>query len=153
MTVWRITHERYQADAFSGLGAERYGGRFNSPGHRLVYTASSISLALLELLVQANSRERLKQHVCIPATFDGEWVEQPSVDALPAGWNARPYGRASQAFGDQWLREQRSLVLSVPSIVNPYERNCLINPAHPYFGRIELGEPVPAPFDSRLARQ
>lgn len=153
MTAWRIVRSRHVATAFSGIGAEQYGGRFNSIGRKLLYCAGSISLALLELLVQANRRERLTDYVCTSITFDDAAVEFVESESLPAGWNARPYERASQDFGDQWLDAQRSLVLSVPSIVNPYERNYLINPLHPRFKEIETGEPFPAPFDPRLTRR
>ena len=47
MEAWRITRASRPADAFSGEGARLYGGRWNSPGIRLVYTAGSRSLAIL----------------------------------------------------------------------------------------------------------
>lgn len=151
MTVWRITHARHLESAFSGAGAEKWGGRFNAPGRRVIYTAGSISLAMLEMLVQANTRSRLVDHFCVSATFDDAFVEQLDAEALPAGWDARPYGKAPQEVGDRWLDEERSLVLGVPSIANPYERNYLINPSHARFPKVEIGKPFRAPFDPRLA--
>jgi RES domain-containing protein len=38
----------------------------------------------------------------------------------------------------------------VPSAVLPAERNILINPAHPDFGRIEVGKPENHALDQRL---
>lgn len=149
ITVWRIVDPKHAADAFSGIGAEILGGRFNSKGRRLVYTAGSVSLALLELLVQANKRSRLREYLCIPATFDASQVEVHDAD-LPNGWDARPYTHVSQHFGDRWLEEERSLVLRVPSVVVPQEYNYLINPAHPEMGTVEIGDAFPAPFDDRL---
>lgn len=150
MIVWRIIDSRHVDSAFSGIGTEKYGGRFNSKGRKVAYAAGSISLAMLEMLVQANKRNRLTNHVCISATFDDSMVEAVEAKELPAEWAARPYTHASQNFGDQWLDEERSLVLRVPSIVNPYERNLLINPLHPRFDEIEIGDSLPAPFDPRL---
>lgn len=150
MKVWRITDSRHVDSAFSGVGAEMFGGRFNSKGRRLVYAAESISLAMLEMLVQANRRSRLLDHVCIAATIDEEFIEIVKSSSLPLNWDARPYVKASQELGDRWLDEQRSPVLCVPSIVNPYERNFLINPMHPQFEEIRIGDPFPAPFDHRL---
>lgn len=150
ITVWRIVDPRYAADAFSSIGAEILGGRFNSKGRRLVYTAGSVSLALLELLVQANKRSRLRGYLCNPATFDASQVEMLDGDDLPEGWDARPYTRVSQDFGDRWLDEERSLVLRVPSVVVPQEYSFLINPAHPEVETIEIGEAIQAPFDERL---
>ena len=51
MVVWRICKARHVASAFSGIGAEKVGGRWNHKGERMVYTSSSLSLAALELFV------------------------------------------------------------------------------------------------------
>ena len=150
MTVWRIVDPAYLSTAFSGIGAERYGGRFNSKGRRAVYAAGSISLAMLEMLVQANKRRRLIGHLCISATFDDSQVETLKADELPDGWDARPYMRMSQDVGDAWLDEGRALVLRVPSVVIPQEYNYVINPLHSEAGLIKVGTPFPAPFDTRL---
>lgn len=150
MTSWRIVDERHLESAFSGIGAERYGGRFNSTGRGMIYTSGSISLAMLEILVQIKERRRLMNHWCIAATFDDELVERADVQHLPDDWDARPPRKDSQEFGDRWLDEQRSVVLAVPSVVNPYEYNFLMNPAHPRFPEIRLGDPFPAPVDLRF---
>jgi RES domain-containing protein len=55
-------------------------------------------------------------------------------------------------LGDEWVREGRSAVLRVPSVVVPHEPNYVLNPAHPGFGEIWIGTPEPVPFDVRLAR-
>ncbi len=150
ITVWRIVDPRYAADAFSGAGAEQTGGRFNSPGRRIVYAAGSISLALLEMLVQANKRSRLSGHLCIPAAFDEGFIETAEKEDLPVDWDFRPYGYVSQVYGDDWIQGLRSLVLRVPSIVVPQEYNYLINPLHPDFGAVKIGAAFEAPFDPRL---
>lgn len=118
-----------------------------------MYCAGSISLALLEMLVQVDKRRRLLGHSCISATFDDAFIEVVDLVSMPSRWDARPYEKTSQEFGDQWLDEARSLALSVPSIVNPYERNFLINPLHPDFEKIEIGSPFPVPFDPRLDKR
>ena len=56
--AWRIVKTRYSADAFSGEGARLYGGRWNSPGVAMVYTAGSKSLATLEVLVHLDMISR-----------------------------------------------------------------------------------------------
>ncbi|NBB87146.1 MAG: RES domain-containing protein, partial [Bacteroidetes bacterium] len=66
------------------------------------------------------------------------------------GWDDRPYGRASQAWGDTWIREQTSLALKVPSVVEPLESNYLINPGHPEVNRLDVGTPTPLSLDPRL---
>ncbi len=50
---------------------------------------------------------------------------------------------ATQRFGDEWIRKQRTLALAVPSVRLPYSINILINANHPDFNpaKIEhLGE-------------
>ena len=46
--VYRIVKRKFASVAFSGAGARLYGGRWNSPGVSMVYTSSTIALALLE---------------------------------------------------------------------------------------------------------
>jgi RES domain-containing protein len=150
VTVWRIVDPRYADRAYSGDGAEKFGGRFNGRGRKLVYASGSLSLALLELLVQAGRRERLAGHRCIPAGLPRDHIEVVTASDLPAGWDGRPYGRASQDFGDAWIASGRSLALQVPSVVNPFESNVLVNPLHPDFGELRIGRAVPLPLDPRL---
>ena len=151
VTDWRVTDRRHAATgaaAFTGDGAKVAGGRFNSVG--VVYTSGSLALAMLEVLVQANGRDRLRNHVYVPATFDEGAVEAATAAELPPGWDDVPDTAAAVAFGDAWLRSRRSLVLRVPSVVVPVEHNYLLNPEHPDFGNVLIGDPTPAPFDRRL---
>lgn len=50
MKVYRLTKRKYAND-LTGQGAKVVGGRWNSKGNSILYTASSVSLALLEVLV------------------------------------------------------------------------------------------------------
>jgi len=150
ITAWRITSEKYADTAFNGEGAKEYGGRFNSVGTLVVYTSESISLATLELLAKAGGRQRLSGRVVLPVTFDESQVIAYDAGDLPQGWDARPYGPASQQVGDEWIRAEESLVLRVPSVVVPEEHNYLINPKHPEFGELKFGEPRSLDPDPRL---
>ena len=150
LEVWRITAPEYADAAFSGEGARLWGGRFHSPGRRVVYASGSLALATLEVLAGANDRRRLRGYLAVGATFDEEHLEVVEASALPPGWDARPYTAVSQAVGDAWISEERSLALRVPSVVVPSEWNVLLNPAHPAFGEVVVGPPTVAPFDPRL---
>ena len=136
--------------AFSGEGAEEYGGRFNSVGIPIVYTSESVSLATLELLAKAGGRQRLSGRVVLPVTFEESQGIALDEEDLPEGWDDRPYGPASQQVGDKWIQSEESLVLRVPSVVVPEEHNYLINPEHPEFEELEIGEPRPLNVDPRL---
>lgn len=150
-TVWRITTRRFVGPAFSGEGARLFGGRWNRPGQSVVYTAESRSLALLEMLVQDDP---LRAHyVLIPAYLPpGVSIEIMEASALPQGWRAQAVREQLQVLGGEWLRQSRSCVLAVPSAVMPAESNFLINPLHPDFQSIMLGEPEPLDTDLRLTR-
>ena len=57
----------------------------------------------------------------------------------------------TQGVGVDWLHSNASLGLWVPSIVEPQERNLLINPAHPHYASVDVvTEILDFEFDSRL---
>ena len=51
ITAYRLVSPRWASTALSGEGARKYGGRWNSPGHSVVYLAESRALCALELLL------------------------------------------------------------------------------------------------------
>lgn len=51
LSAHRIFKTKYSGAWFEGEGAYRFGGRWNTPGTRIMYTASTLPLALLEVLV------------------------------------------------------------------------------------------------------
>ncbi len=145
--AYRILKRRFVGVAFSGEGARRYGGRWNSPGVAVVYTSSSISLAILEW------RARLTQwpapsSVLIRIEFDACLVWSPAK--LPGNWKRWPCTKITAAVGDDWVRSGRSAVLKLPSAIVPTEFNYVLNPAHPDFGKIKLGRPQFFKADLRL---
>lgn len=148
MEAGRITRARKTADAFSGEGARIFGGRWNSPGSRLVYTAGSRSLAILEVLAHLAKSAPLNGYVLYPVACDDSLVQ--ILGDLPPGWDAEPPNAASQSVGDEWVRSATHPVLSVPSAIVPEERNYLVNPAHPDFSRITIGRPAAFRIDPRL---
>ena len=44
----------------------------------------------------------------------------------------------------------RSCILEIPSVVVPHESNFILNPNHPEFGSLEVGEPISLETDLRL---
>ena len=147
--AWRIVKAAHAATAFDGEGARLFGGRWNSPGTRVVYTSGSLALAALESLVHLNPPVTFP-YAAIPVAFDEALVETVAVPALPAGWTEAPPPPATRLIGDQWVKRARSAVLCLPSIIIPAEPNYLLNPAHPDFGSITIGKPEPFSFDPRL---
>ena len=149
LAAWRIVKERHAATAFSGEGAFRYGGRWNSPGVRIVYTSGTKALAALETLVHLNPPVAFR-YVVFRVEFEEALVESVSTANLPSGWFDEPPPPAAQAIGDLWAKQARSPVLELPSVIIRGESNCLLNPAHPEFKHIAIGAPEGFAFDSRL---
>ncbi|HUR83449.1 MAG TPA: RES family NAD+ phosphorylase [Thermoanaerobaculia bacterium] len=147
ITAWRITRAMYADDAFSG--AMRIAGRWHSAGTRIVYTADSVALATLEILVHMASPS-IPAYVMIPCYFHEALVEEVDVTRLPANWNAHVSPPELRQIGDRWARERVSPVLRVPSAVIPIEFNYLLNPEHPDFGSVDVGEPRSFRLDPRL---
>jgi RES domain-containing protein len=144
---YRILKRRFVGSAFSGEGARRYGGRWNSSGVAVVYTSSVISLAILEW--RANLTQwPAPPSVIIEIEFDASLIWSPPK--LPAGWKRWPCPKTNAAVGDNWVRFGSSAVLKLPSAVVPEEFNYILNPAHPDFGRISIGKPRVFKADPRL---
>ena len=147
--VWRIVREDHRSAAFDGEGAWLFGGRWNSRGTRMVYTSITLSLAALETLVHLNPPVAFK-YVAIPIEFDEALVETVAAMDLPADWNEEPPPPSTAEIGDRWVRESRSAVLKLPSVIISAELNYLLNPGHSDFKRIRIGKPMPFSFDPRL---
>lgn len=146
--AWRIADGRF--DPFSPVGALLVGGRWNSPGQGVIYASLSYAGAMLECLAHAGIGRVPRTHVAVEISIaEAVGVERHNDSSLPAGWN-RADMREARAFGDAWLRERRSAVLVVPSVVARREGNVLVNPQHPDFSGIVAGRPEPVVWDARL---
>ena len=150
-TIWRIVTARFAASAFSGEGARLFGGRWNRKGLPVIYTAESQSLALLEMMVQDDP---LRAHYLLIPAFVSSDVSLRALEAPELGddWRALSARDRLQTFGNDWLQARESCILSVPSAVVPAERNFLVNPLHPDFLKISIGEAESLETDVRLLR-
>ena len=146
---WRIIREKHAAGAFSGEGARRFGGRWNSRGISVVYTSSTKSLAALEILVHLNPPVSFR-YVAVRIKFNDALIETIRSTTLPADWAAEPPSPSSQVIGDAWVQAGSSAVLAVPSAIVSDESNYLLNPAHPDFNKIMVSAPELFAFDRRL---
>jgi RES domain-containing protein len=75
LTTWRIVESKYKNKAFSGDGARLFGGRWNSKGLAVIYTAGSLALASIEMVINLPSPKLLEAFVRIPVNFDADLVE------------------------------------------------------------------------------
>jgi len=148
MLVWRISAARFVANALSGLGAAQSGARWNSRGTAIGYTADTVALAMLELLVHVDRSD-------VPVgmrllSFDLPDDAITSLDPLPPSWKKLPYSLQVRAIGDEWARSKSGLALRVPSAVARGHTNVLVNPAHPRFVEARRLVDEPLAFDDRL---
>ncbi len=153
LSAWRITKQKHAKSAFDGEGARLYGGRWNSPGTRMIYTAQSQSLAVLEVLVHLDSPELLKKYVLFEVSIDLSCMRDLDFSLLPRNWKADPAPAKVQAIGDDWVAGGSSAVLRVPSTLVPGESNFLLNPRHPDFAKLRIARAHPFQFDPRLTRR
>jgi RES domain-containing protein len=153
VSAWRITKRKHAKSAFTGEGARLYGGRWNSPGTAIIYTAESQSLAVLEILVHLDSPELLKKYMLFQVAIDQSYILDIDATTLPRNWRAEPAPRRVQTIGDDWVSKSTSAVLRVPSTLVPGENNFLLNPAHVDFRKLQISGPVPFHFDQRLTER
>jgi RES domain-containing protein len=150
--AFRLIKAKYAAEAFTGDGARRYGGRWNTAGTPVVYASSSIALAILEVLVNLEDAAELRHYRLAEARFESKLMRRLDPARLPANWRHDPAPPEVVALGQEWLVAGSSAVLEVPSAVVAEERNFLLNPRHPQFAQVTLMEPRSFAFDPRLGR-
>jgi RES domain-containing protein len=150
MKIWRICRERFASEAFSGEGARRFGGRWNSRGVPMVYASTSLALAAIELFVHLEPGQMPKDLVSIASELpEGEPGLRWETSVLPANWWSNELGPMRE-MGDLWIRGQQSLAVLVPSVPIQPEWNVLVNPLHPRIREVENESTQPFAFDARI---
>lgn len=151
MRLYRIVKTKHLSTAWSGTGAQLYGGRWNPPGKPVVYLATSISLAILEIMVHLQSSLLLQSYTLLSIDIPDEKLEQLDIDNLSEDWKDPLPPDSTQSLGEAWLQSASSVGLRVPSVIVPSEFNVIVNPLHPDFAPL-LGsvEKQPMAFDPRL---
>lgn len=153
MKLYRICSEKFGATpeaAFSGIGAKQNPGRWNNPGVSIVYTAETLSLAMLEMLVHLDRTMLRLSYVYFEVNAFDDLVCELPLSELPNKWNVYPAPPATKNTGDRWVAGMSSVILKVPNVLNPLEHTFLINPNHGDFGKLSINGPLPIPFDKRL---
>jgi RES domain-containing protein len=148
--LWRVVKQARAVTAFDGKAAQRFGGRWNSPGRRAVYASATKSLAVLEILVHLDVGRRLPPIVAFTFDVDDDLVDRLPAAKLPRHWRTSRGLLATQQLGDAWLASGRALALVVPSAIVPEESNYVLNPEHPGFDRLKFGRSTPFVLDPRL---
>lgn len=151
MIFYRLVTRRYASEAWTGSGANLYGGRWNHKGHPAVYVASSISLAALEMLVHVHSDRILHQYDLFSIEVPDKDVEYLDKQWLPPDWQENPAPLSTMDLGTAWLEANSAVALVLPSCVIPLENNAILNPLHSGFSKLlKTVKTHPFSFDPRL---
>jgi RES domain-containing protein len=147
--VWRIVAAGHQR--FDGEGTRRFGSRWVPKGVPAIYTSATLSLAALELFVHTDPDLPPADLLAMWADIPDELpIDEITPSRLPTRWREIPAPAALQELGRSWIVEGKAMMLSVPSVVVPTERNYIINPAHEGFHRIQVGPVDAFGFDPRM---
>lgn len=149
-SAWRIVRASREKTAFTGEGPRQYGGRWNSPGVRVVYVSEHQSTAALEVFVNRMPFILDETYKAFHLEWPDSLTERFPAEKLPANWRGFPPPMEIKEIGDRWVQERRSAVLALPSVISPADTNFLLNPEHRDFKRIRIAPPINFEFDSRL---
>ena len=152
--MFRVLRAAYARNPFDGEGAYLYGGRWSSPGTRLVYTSEHQSLAMLEYFVHLDPEDAPDDLVLAPADVPHNLLRQQiQAREMPPRWRETPAPPELAQIGDAFVKKAETCLLLVPSALAVNENNWLINPTHPEFRKIALHEPEPLRYDPRMFRR
>ncbi|MBZ9729905.1 RES domain-containing protein [Salegentibacter sp. JZCK2] len=151
MIVYRIAKKKWIKD-LSGTGAKITGGRWNPKGFPVLYCASTSSLAILEKLVHVDFDLLPNDLYIAEIEIPENSIHELRLKDLPKNWNKYPGPDKLKLLGENWILENKYLVLRVPSAVNPNETNYLINVDHPDDSKIKIRKTYPFEVDERLIK-
>jgi RES domain-containing protein len=126
-------------------------GRWHTKGHPVIYCTLNPATALLETLVhmEIDSEDRPERFQVLRVEGpDSLSIERVEADSLSPNWADDL--SATQAIGDRWLTEARSLLLQIPSVLVPETWNVLVNPQHVEANLLKITAMYEHAFDARL---
>ena len=155
LSGWRIAAAEFSSshdEMMSGEGAYLFGGRWNSKGVRVVYLGSSLAQAAMELLIHVGRADILKGYNKLEVSFSEALVLHIALADLPKDWREPTMASSVRAIGDQWIADNSSLILQVPSVAVAGEYNYLFNPQHPDVSKATFSPITKFTFDPRLVK-
>lgn len=150
MDLWRICKRKYARTAFSGIGSDKVGGRWNPKGVSMVYTSENASLAIVESLVHTSPGIQpplVLIHATLPESVVAYYFE---VADLPRNWRHVRAPLSLKTLGGEWAESNVGVALYVPSVISPNENNILLNPRHPDITKLKIVSRQPFRYDDRL---
>ncbi len=130
LVAWRLDQAGFARTWDSGEGAFRVGGRWNSPGTRVVYMSLDPATAILEVAVHKGYRALdVVPHVLTAAELlERDEIKVVQADDLPEEeWLTPSIPRpGQQAYGDDLLKRHRAI--AIPSAVSAHSWNLIFDP-------------------------
>lgn len=148
MIVFRLARAKY-TNQLSGKGASIKGGRWNSQGTELIYCATNRSLAMAEVVVHLTVGTLPKDYYMLEIEIPKQ-AKYKTISDLPEDWNIFPHPSLCRHIGDQFVLDEKDLILKVPSAVTQGDFNILINSAHDLFNKVKIKSAKQFFFDRRL---
>lgn len=149
--AWRIDARAYAASWAQGIGAERFGGRWNPKGLAVVYASLDPATCLVESAVHRGFAVLDAQpHVlsCLEVEAAGAVVVGPERLPNPAWLHGGVPGAGQQRFGAGQLLAHGVVLL--PSAVSKPSWNLVFTPEAVLAGRVRLRVQQPLVVDVRL---
>ena len=147
MITYRLTTGKFAND-ISGTGAKINGGRWNPVGLAGLYTSQYISLTILEILVRATRSTTPNSYTLTSFEIPDNSIYQIQLNKLKNEWKYDL--NYTQGIGEDFLTDNQSLCLKVPSAIVPQENNFLLNPLHREFKRVKIIASELLELDKRL---
>jgi RES domain-containing protein len=117
---------------------------------RVVYTSSSVALAVLEVLAYRKARRPLTPRLLYSVQLMEAQLRRLAPRDLTDDWRSYPYPTSTQALGNAWVAAGETLALAVPSVLAPPEVNVMLNCAHADFSMLDIEGPAVFPISPRL---
>jgi RES domain-containing protein len=116
-----------------------------------IYTAATLSLAALEVLVHVDTDLVPNDYVAFAVDIpDDVSIETFAETESELVYLTTHFSLNCQRYGSEWLESGRSAVLEVPSVIIPKEKNYILNPFHYHFSHLQIYPADPFRFDNCL---
>ncbi len=146
MRVYKICHEKYAKE----LTASGVANRWNKDDEFVIYTASSIALATLEMVAHRSSIVPKKNYKILEIEIPDDEIAAINTKKLPKNWRTVEAYPELQDIGSIWYHSRESSVLKIPSAIVPQEFNYMINYNHPNFKKVKLLKKMDLNWDTRI---
>ncbi|MBN2613212.1 MAG: RES family NAD+ phosphorylase [Bacteroidales bacterium] len=147
MDIFRITKAEHAG--LEGIGGLMVSGRWHNKGERVVYFSENRSLAVLEYQVHIGDRVLFPANLVLLTLSIPDDIQVHDIEIKKLANNWKDKSLHTRHLGSIFLKENKFLLLRVPSVIVPGEFNFLYNPMHPDAKRCKQ-KTEPFIFDERI---